>query len=65
MKNGFVNGIGAMSAEDRTAASDKRCLNEIGAMPAEERTAADEKGFVNGIERCRSRRGRQRLKMDL
>ena len=38
-----------MSAEARTAASEKGYENGIGAMSAEARTAASEKGYENGI----------------
>ena len=48
-KKGYKNGIGAMSAEERMAASEKGYKNGIGAMSAEERMAASEKGYENGI----------------
>ena len=70
---GYIEGIGAMSAEERMAVSEKRYENGlgsmaaekrmaayengIGAMSAEERMAASEKGYKNG-------RGRQRVKRE-
>ena len=39
-KKGYENGIGAMSAEERTAAGKKGYENGIGVMSAEERTSA-------------------------
>ena len=46
---GYIKGIGAMSAEARTAASEKGHENGIGAMPAKARMAASGKGYENGI----------------
>ena len=46
-KKGYENGIGAMSAEERTAAGKKGYENGIGAMSAEARTAAGQKGSSN------------------
>jgi len=43
-KKGYENGIGAMSAEERTAAGKKGYENGIGAMSAEEKMAARKKG---------------------
>jgi len=54
---GYIKGIGAMSAEERMAASEKGYENGIGANSAEERMAASEKGYKNG-------RGRQRVKRE-
>ena len=45
----YENGIGAMSAKERMAASEKGYENGIGANSAEERMAASEKGYKNGI----------------
>jgi hypothetical protein len=46
-KKGYENGIGAMSAEERTAAGKKGYENGIGAMSAEARMAAGQKGSSN------------------
>ena len=46
---GYIKGIGAMSAEERTAASEKGFENGRGDMSAEERMAANEKGYENGL----------------
>ena len=46
---GYQNGIGLMSAEERTAAGNKGYENSIGLMSAEERTAAGKKGYENSI----------------
>ncbi len=48
-KKGYENGIGAMSAEARMAASDKGYENGIGAMSAEARMAVSDKGYENGL----------------
>jgi hypothetical protein len=48
-KKGYENGLGAMSAEERMAASEKGYENGLGAMSAEERMTASEKGYENGI----------------
>ena len=48
-KKGYENGIGVMSAEERTAAREKGYVNGIGVMSAEERTAAGKKGYENRI----------------
>jgi hypothetical protein len=48
-KKGYKNGIGAMLAEARMAASEKGYENWIGVMSAEVRMAASEKGYENGI----------------
>jgi hypothetical protein len=64
-KKGYENGIGAMSAEEKMAASEKGYENGLGAMSAEERMVAygnelgsmsakarmvaSEKGYKNGI----------------
>ena len=45
-KKGYENGIGAMSAEERMAASEKGYENGIGAMSAEERMAKAAKWTV-------------------
>ena len=45
-KKGYVNGIGAMSAEERMAASEKGYENGLGAMSAEARMAAGQKGSI-------------------
>jgi len=45
----YVKGIGAMSAEERMAASKKGYENGIGAMSAEERMAARGMGYENRI----------------
>ena len=44
-KKGYENGLGAMSAEEKMAASE----NGIGSMSAEEKMAASEKGYENGL----------------
>ena len=46
---GYIKGIGAMSAEERTAVSEKGYENGRGAMSAKERMAANEKGYENGL----------------
>jgi hypothetical protein len=46
---GYIKGIGAMSAEERMAASEKGYENGLGAMSAEARMAASEKGYIKGI----------------
>ena len=46
---GYIKGIGAMSAEERMAASEKGYENGLGAMLAEERIAAGQKGYKNGL----------------
>ena len=46
---GYIKGIRAMSAEARTAASEKGYEYGIGFMSAEARTAVGEKGYDNGI----------------
>jgi len=48
-KKGYENGIGAMSAEERTAAGEKGYENGLGAKSAEERTAAGQNEYENGI----------------
>ena len=48
-KKGYENGIGIMSAEERTAAGKKGYENGLGVMSAEERTAAGKKGYENGL----------------
>jgi hypothetical protein len=52
---GYIKGIGAMSAEERMAASKKGYKNGLGAMSAEARMAARKKGGNMGItweEKC-------------
>jgi len=46
---GYIKGIGAMSAKERMAASEKGYKNGLGAMSAEARTAVGEKGYENGL----------------
>jgi hypothetical protein len=46
---GYIKGIGAMSAEERMAASEKGYENGLGAMSAEARMAASEMGYIKGI----------------
>jgi hypothetical protein len=46
---GYFKGIGAMSAEERMAVSEKGYENGTGMMSAEERMAASEKGCENGL----------------
>jgi hypothetical protein len=48
-KKGYENGIGVISAKERTAARENGYVNGIGVMSAEERTAAGKKGYENGI----------------
>jgi hypothetical protein len=49
-KKGYENGIGLMSAEERTESNIKGYENGIGLMSAEERTARNIKGYQNGIK---------------
>ena len=62
-KTGDKNWIGAMSAEERMAASEKGYKNGLRAMSAEERMAAYENGI--GSEQCRLRQGWQQVKRDM
>jgi len=62
---GYIKGIGAMSAEERTAAGQKGYENGLGAMSAEARTAVGERDTRMGSGLCRPRRGRQQVKRDM
>ena len=46
---GYIKGLGAMSAEERMAESEKGYENGLGSMLAKERMAADQKGYENGL----------------
>jgi hypothetical protein len=46
---GYIKAIGAISAEERMAASEKGYDNGLGAMSTEERMAASAKGYENGL----------------
>ena len=74
---GNIKGIGAMSAEERMAASEKGYENGLGAMSGEERMAAYENGIgamsakertaahmKMGSEQCQLRQGWRRVKRD-
>jgi len=46
---GYIKGLGAVSAEERMAASEKEYENGLGSMSAKERMAAGQKGYENGL----------------
>ena len=46
---GYIKGIGAMSAKERMAVSEKGFENGLGAMSVKKRMAAGEKGYENGL----------------
>jgi hypothetical protein len=58
---GYIKGIGAMSAEERMAASEKGYENGLGAMSAEERMAASKKGYENGLGAMSAEENKMRM----
>jgi len=60
-KKGYENGIGAMSAEERMAASEKGYENGLGSMSAEERMAESKKGYENGIGAMSAEENKMRM----
>ena len=58
---GYIKGLGAMSAEERMAASEKGYENGIGSMSAEERMAASKKGYENGLGAMSAEENKMRM----